>query len=227
VSARFVSFDDVRARLRGKTIAVVGSAPSCTENAPGFVDSHDLVLRVNNYKTGTGQGRRTDIHYSFYGSSIRKTKDELRADGVTLCMCKCPNSSPIESEWHVRMGKPHGIAYQYIYRIRKDFWFCDTFIPTDEHFLETFNCLQRHQPTSGFAAIYDVVKCEPARVFVTGFDFFSSGLHNVTDKWRPGNPDDPIGHRPDFEAMWLFEAANRFPLQLDAKLVALREAVCA
>ena len=94
---RFVTFEDAAARLRGKSVAVVGSAPSCLDNAPGFVDGHDIVVRVNNYKLGPAQGQRTDVHYSFYGSSIRKTAAELERDGVKCCMCKCPNAKPLES----------------------------------------------------------------------------------------------------------------------------------
>jgi len=61
-------------------------------------------------------------------------------------------------------------------------------------------------------------------VYLTGFDFFTSGKHNVNEPWRPGQPDDPICHRPDLEAAWLFENAGRFPLVFDQKLEELRVA---
>lgn len=221
---RFVTFEEAAERFHGKTVAVVGSAPSCAQNKPGFIDSHDVVVRVNNFKLGNGQGRRTDVHHSFYGSSIRVSAEALRASGVKLCMCKCPNSKPIESAWHVRMNKPHGVDYRYIYKNRAAWWFCDTFIPTDEHFLRGFNLLGRHQPTSGFAAILDVLASKPRCLYLTGFDFFSSGRHNVDEVWREKNPDDPICHRPDLEAAWLFENALRYPLLFDAKLVELQAA---
>ncbi|WP_395406300.1 hypothetical protein ACHMW6_06405 [Pseudoduganella sp. UC29_106] len=219
---RFVSFEEVAARLKGKRIAVVGSGPGSLDNEPGFVDSHDIVVRANNYKTGDNQGFRTDVHYSFYGTSIRKTREELAGDGVTLCMCKCPNSKPIESEWHERMGKQVGIDFQYIYRNRAPFWFCDTFIPDDAHFLRSFELLDRHIPTTGFSAILDVLACEPANVYLTGFDFFTSGIHNVDEKWKAGNPEDPICHRPDLEAAWL--RANRAGLTFDKRLQQIMEA---
>lgn len=120
---RFVPFDAVADRLRGKTVAIVGSAPSCMDNRPGFVDSHDVVVRVNNYKLGNEQGRRTDVHYSFYGHSIKKTAADLQRDGVGMCICKCPDSQPLQSAWHVRMGKTAGIDFRYIYRNRSTFWF--------------------------------------------------------------------------------------------------------
>ena len=35
---KFITFDEVTERFRGRSVVVVGSAPSCAENAPGFVD---------------------------------------------------------------------------------------------------------------------------------------------------------------------------------------------
>lgn len=213
---RFVPFSDVAERFRGKSVAIVGSGPSVLRNAPHFVDSHDVVVRVNNYKTSPESGMRTDVHYSFYGSSIRKPVVELRANGVQLCMCKLPDSKPLESEWHVRNNKPEGIDYRYIYRQRQHWWFCDTFVPDEARFLAKFELLGKHQPTTGFAAILDVLECEPASIYLTGFDFFSSGVHNVTEQWRQKNTDDPICHRPDLERDWIAANAHRF--KLDQKL---------
>lgn len=221
---RFVSFEEVAQQLRGKRIAVVGSGPGSLDNEPGFVDSHDVVVRANNYKTGEKQGFRTDVHYSFYGTSIRKTREDLVCDGVTLCMCKCPNSKPIESEWHERMGKQVGVDFRYIYRNRAPFWFCDTFIPDDAHFLRSFELLGRHIPTTGFSAILDVLACEPASVYLTGFDFFSSGIHNVDERWKAGNPEDPICHRPDLEAAWLRANCAGKHVTFDKRLQQIMEA---
>jgi hypothetical protein len=216
---RFVSFFEVADRLRGKSVAVVGSGPGCLDNAPGFVDSHDVVVRANNHKCGPAQGFRTDIHFSFYGTSIRKTTEELKREGVTLCMCKLPDSQPIESEWHRKNGKLAGIDYRYVYRNRAAFWFCDTFVPDDAHFMAKFELLGKHQPTTGFAAILDVLACEPRSTYLTGFDFFSSGVHNVDEPWREKNSDDPIRHRPDLEAAWI--KANAHRLTFDPMLAGL------
>lgn len=233
---RFVTFAETAQYFRGKTVAVVGSAPSVLENAPGVIDGYEVVCRVNNYKLantlgGAGLGTRCDVHYSFYGNSIRKTREELERDGVKLCMCKCPNAKPLESEWHEKNFKQAGIDFRYIYSMRagKSFWFCDTFIPGVEHFMKSFELLGRHIPSTGFAAILDVLACEPKLVYLTGFDFFSSGKHNVDELWRPGDPADPIGHRPELEARWLRRAWNdldgaHHPIIFDEKLHELMEA---
>lgn len=217
-SARFVSFDEVISRFSGKRIAIVGSGPSCARNEPGLVDSFDLVLRVNNYVTGPGQGFRCDVFYSFFGASIKKTTEELIGDGVTLCMSKVPDCQPIESSWHRMRRKMNGVDFRYIYRDRVDFWFCDTFIPDADRFRRGFNLLRKHVPTTGFAAILDVVDCAPAEIFITGFDGFTSGIHNVTQRWRKGNPRDPIGHRPELELDWISWASRRYPMTFDPVL---------
>lgn len=217
----FVDFAHVVGVLKGKRIAVVGSGPSVLENEPGFVDGHDVVVRVNNYRTSDQAGYRANVHYSFYGTSIRKTADELKKDGVTLCLCKCPNGKPIASEWHEKNGKQAGIDFRYIYSSRADWWFCDTYVPDDASFVSKFEALDRHIPTTGFAAILDVLACEPAEVYCTGFDFFTSGIHNVNEPWRQKNTTDPIGHRPDLEAGWLRANRAKHPLGFDATLEAL------
>lgn len=203
----------VSKRLRNKRVAVVGSAPTVLQNAPGFIDSFDLVCRVNNYKLRDSvTGDRTDIYYSFFGTSVRKTRDELMRDGVTLCIAKCPNAKFMESEWHRRHRKEVGVDFRYVYRNRSAWWFCHTYVPTTEEFMQKFTLLGGHVPTTGFAAILDMLSFGAAQVYVTGFDFFRSRLHNVDEPWKAGkNPDDPIRHVPDAEAQWLSQYAKNNP----------------
>lgn len=216
---RFLTRQQVAGRFAGKTVAIVGSGPGSLGNRPGFVDGHEVVVRVNNYKVGEPQGYRCDVHYSFYGKSIKKRRTELRSDGVTLCMCKCPNAHAIQSEWHRRRGQMIGVDYRPHYERRTSFWFCDTYIPTVDEFMVSFNLLGGHVATTGFAAILDVLSFEPASVYLTGFDFFRSRIHNVDEAWKAGkNPDDPVGHVPERELAWLAENRQHFPISVDAVL---------
>ena len=48
--AAFIDFERVGKYIAGNRVAIVGSGPSVLSNVPGFVDSHDLVIRVNNHK---------------------------------------------------------------------------------------------------------------------------------------------------------------------------------
>lgn len=219
---RFVTRSDVAALLSGRSIAIVGSGPSAAASSPGLVDSHDVVLRVNNYKlSGAATGQRTDVFYSFFGRSIKKSAHELTRDGVQLCMCKCPDAQFIQSDWHRRHGKMAGVDFSYIYNMRRDWWFCDTYVPPVEDFLAHFYLLGRHVPTTGFAAILDVLGYAPRSVYLTGFDFFMSGKHNLNERWTRRNDDDPIGHVPDRERAWL--AANRgaYNMTVDSELEGL------
>lgn len=180
-------------------------------------------MRVNNYKLSRSAGFRTDCHYSFYGSSIRKTREELQHDGVTLCMCKCPNAHAIESEWHRRNNKMIGVDYRPHYRRREGFWFTETYVPTVDEFMVAFRVLGNHMPTTGFAAIFDILSFGPKSVFLTGFDFFTSGIHNVNEPWRAKNLDDPIRHEPERERAWLVENVHKYAITTDASLTRVLE----
>jgi len=213
---RFLTRPEVKARFDGKTVAIVGGGPSAAHNPVGFIDSHDIVIRINNYKTtGPRTGRRTDVFYSFFGSSIRKRAEELMADGVTLCMNKCPDAHPIESEWHRQHNKMVGVDFRPHFRRREGWWFCDTYIPTADEFLVGFNLLNKRMPTTGFAAILDVLSFKPKSIYLTGFDFYLTRMHNLNERWRPNNPGDPIAHHPKREQEWLVKNMGNYPLNVD------------
>lgn len=224
----FITRAQARERFVGKRVAVVGSGPGVLDNAPGFVDGHEVVVRCNNYRLSPAAGFRNDVQYSFWGSSCRKTREELIADGVTLCMCKLPdvdmtqktpeNPRPLSDQWHRPRGQTIGLDYRPHYRRRRDagFWFCPTYVPSVWFFMRSFEMLGNHMPTTGFAAIIDVLSFNPRSVFLTGYDFFSSGKHNVTDRWVAKNPDDPYRHRPDLERAWVAENIGWYPVTVDA-----------
>lgn len=205
---RFLTRSEVAPVFAGKRVAVVGSGPGVLDNTPGFIDGHEVVVRINNYKLSEAAGSRTDVFYSFFGNSIRKSRAELQRDGVHLCLCKCPNDAPIASPWHRARGRMAGTDFRWIYDKRKTWWFCDTYIPETRDFLLKFDLLNRHIPTTGFSAILDVLSFRPREAYLTGFDFFTSGIHNVNERWRPGDHEDPIGHVPNCELAWLAASWN-------------------
>jgi len=211
----FVNKQFIKDYFKGKRVAIFGSAPSCLENNNEYIDKFDLVIRVNNYKIkGIGfdniaydytskVGNRADVHYSFYGSSILKTAKDLFRDGVKLCMCKCPNEFLFnhDVQWD---PKNMGSDFRPLYRRKKDFWFCDTYIPTKEDFMEYFHSLRGHMPTTGYACILDLVQCEPKELYITGFDGFKCGKHNVDEGWRDKRGrEDPICHMPEAEIHYI------------------------
>lgn len=232
---RFLQRSELLPWFEGKRVAIVGSGPGVLANPPGMVDAHDVVVRVNNYKLSPAAGSRCDVFYSFFGTSIRKTREELIRDGVKLCMAKLPaadvsergpgNPNPPDAGWHRANGKMIGLDFRphYQRRERMGFWFCDTYVPTVADFMASFELLGRHMPTTGFAAILDVLSFKPAGVYLTGFDFFASRVHNVDEPWSEKNLDDPYRHRPDIEREQLYaNLAFDHPIYVD---VALRAAL--
>lgn len=177
-----------------------------------------MVVRVNNWKLNRHSGRKTDVFYSFFGSSIKKSSAEAISSGVKLCMCKCPNGKVFDSEWHKKHNKLNGTDFRYIYTKRARWWFCDTYVPTVDEFMAHFHLLGQHVPTTGFSALLDVISHDPAAIYMTGFDFFTSGIHNVNERWTPGNPSDPIGHVPATEARWLKDNIDSLPITIDQRL---------
>lgn len=216
---RFITRSEAQLRFEGKSVAVVGSGPGVLGNAKGYVDSFDVVVRVNNYKLSPQAGFRTDVFASFFGSSVKKTAEELKRDGVTLCLAKCPNAHAIESEWHRKHDKMIGVDFRPHYRRREKFWFCDTFVPSVAEFMESFHALDSHMPTSGFAAMFEVLLAKPRMIYLTGFDFFQSRIHNVNEPWREKNLDDPIRHRPDLELAWVKRAVAEHQIATDVALM--------
>lgn len=201
--------------IRGKSVALVGSGPGCLENPAGFVDSHDVVIRINNYRLMGGTGSRTDIFYSFFGSSIKKTPDELLHDGVKACWARLPDAEFMKSDWHQRRGKNIGVDYRPHYEKRQDWWFCPTYVSTLEEFKDKFDLLGGHVPTTGFSAVLDVLSCKPRNAYLTGFDFFQSRVHNVNERWKEGHPGDPIKHVPEVERAWFIANVEHLPITMD------------
>lgn len=215
----FCDREFVRKTFAGKSVALVGSGPGVMDNDPGYIDSFDVVMRINNHKLiPPATGSRTDVFYSFFGSSIRKRGRDLLREGVKLCMCKCPDAKFMDSAWHESHKKPNGVDFRYIYTARESWWFCPTYVPTLDEFMEHFRTLDGHVPTTGFSALLDVLSFNPSAVYMTGFDFFTSKVHNVNERWIKGDDSDPIGHTPNAERAWLQKNATSHAITMDKRL---------
>jgi hypothetical protein len=209
----WLTFKDLQKTFKNKNVVIVGSAPSGIENnTAANIESFDEIIRVNNYKTkgidlrnipydySASLGMRTDWHYSFYGGSIRKTKEEMQAENIKGHLCKCPNAECHVTDWHRERNQQQGGDFRPIYRRRRDYWIAPVYVPERDHYMELFNLLGKHVPSTGFACIWELIQCEPKKLYITGFDFMRSKKHNVDELWNPGNQDDPIRHMWDSEA---------------------------
>jgi hypothetical protein len=205
----YIDLNNVKERFKDKEVIIIGSAPSCLQNTRNFVESFDEIVRINNYKTkGIDKrgnhydytdkvGERTDYHFSFYGGSVKKTQADLRK--IKAHLCKCPNDVCHITEWAKQNGQIQGGDFRPLYRRREGFWVAPVYIPEKYHYLKLFRHLDDHVPTTGFYAIWEIMRCKPKRLYITGFDFFSSGVHNVDEKWKAGKKEDPICHVPEKE----------------------------
>jgi hypothetical protein len=209
-----------------KRVVLFGSAPSCLQNNGLYIDNFDIIVRTNNYKVfkRTSQeifydftanvGNRTDVFYTFFGSSVKKTIQELKKDGVKLIFSKCPNGKLLDHTVIFPKDKSNfGGEWTWIYRLRenvlKEF---DHYIPDLDTFKKYFNLLGGHIPTTGFQAILEIVALKPKELYITGFDFFTSGLHNTNESWNEKNFDDPIRHVPmaELQALRLLIEKHNF-----------------
>ena len=222
-SMDLLTLKDLKEAFKGKRVVLVGSAPSGRLNKGHIIDQYDCIVRVNNYKVKgidkygrhydyTAQlGNRTDYHFSFYGGSIRKTPAELKADGIKAHLCKCPNAQCHVTEWARKNNQTQGGDFRPLYRRRKGFWIKPVYIPQRDHYLELFNTLNKRVPSTGFYAIWELLLCNPRELYITGFDFMQSKIHNVNEAWLKGRQDDPIRHDWQAEPKLLKKWINEKP----------------
>ena len=209
---KLLSKNDIVNIFKGKRVVVIGSAPSVLKNDGRHINGFDYVIRINNYKIDGFEkrvGTRTDVFYSFFGSSIKKKREDLKRDGVKFCMCKCPDAFCFEHKYE-KDPKNRGSDYRWIYENRKSWWFTPVYIPTLKQFMTIFKLMGNHVPTTGFSCVYELIECKPKELYVTGFDGFTSHIHNVNEHWRQKNLDDPIRHMPQVEMQFLKEFAKEF-----------------
>ncbi len=179
---------EIETLIKGKRVVVLGSAPSVLNNDGKNIDSYDIVVRVNNFKIDGFEdkvGRKLDIYYSFFGRSIKKENDELKRHGLKFIMCKYPNEEFLSHTGGIpKAGISDGCKW--VYELRKDWWQFPLWIPKMKYFKQNFEKIFRI-PTTGVSAILDVLRFEPKELYVTGFDFMTSGYHNTDEKWNDGD----------------------------------------
>lgn len=166
-------FDDyVDGLIRGKSLLLLGSAPSVVNVTPEFMQSFDLIARVNNFLP-FNSCNRADIWYTMAGGSIFRTNGELKNAGCKLCFLKNPfakvvgptplttqDSRPLYAKW------------------RRKWFELPWYIQKKQHWA-WLNQQIGQIVTTGLSAIVDLYRFNPARLHIAGFDFFSSMKHNI------------------------------------------------
>ncbi len=177
--------------ITNKSVLIVGGSPDVANKPKEWYDSFDVIVRINNYKMVNSD--RCDVFFSYFGRNIKKTPEELLADGVKFCVNKCPNANITELDANDQI-QMHD--YRWIYELRKHWWFCPLIEISKDELLKQIESLFGYMPTSGMSAVmFFRTYCVPT---IIGFDCFESGLHNVDEKW-----DSSGGHRPEIEKEYL------------------------
>lgn len=173
--------------IRGKRVVVIGSAPSALRNRGEDIDGYDTIIRVNNYDLGRDSnslGTRTDIYYSFFGSSIKHTAEQLRKEKVQVLVSKIPYADYTR---HYAYGRDerHGVLNFKKYYDNWRWRGLPIYIPRTTDLIDECALIGRMM-SSGVSAIKFALSCEPKSLYVTGFDFFASGIHDHHARWRNG-----------------------------------------
>ena len=160
--------------LKGKRVAIVGPALSVEGSKNGsFIDSHDVVVRLNyaNINNPKDSGTKTDIVY--YDGSLHNYGD-LKLDYL---VCAYP-----KTEWFFEERCLKSVQYLstlYNHKV------VDSGIYTQlKNSLDKDNTVR---PNTGLIAIVDLLQSELRSLFITGLDFYRSSY--VKEHPDYGNTD--------------------------------------
>jgi hypothetical protein len=165
--------------IKGKNIALVGPGSNLIGKRYGeLVDSHDVVVRTNRgceliEKYFEDIGTRTDVLYSclieqnenagYWDENVIVDKYKVKH------LCTTPNMTM------------EGIAVKTVLHDmvnRKKYERMKKIIPCriiDHNFFTKIALEISCRPTTGYIAIYDILRHEPSNLSIFGFDFYFSG----------------------------------------------------
>ena len=171
--------EDYENLIRGKNVAIVGSAAYLEGYQYGkSIDEHDLIIRINRgCEVIEGKheilGSRTDILYSCLIEQKENAgnwnKKMFVEDYGLKYLCTMPESSMKGISSGTRL---HGMVDKQKYsRLSKE-------LPcriVDSDFFTSLALEVGCRPTTGYTAIYDILRFRPESLTIHGFDFFYSG----------------------------------------------------
>lgn len=187
----------------GKRVAIVGNGPLKDGHAEE-IETFDTVVRVNNFdRYVCNRSTRCDIHYSYFGRSIKPVNYKTHKTRLLVFRFpRPPFSLPDPVRWFESRARQREICFDWIYRLRGDLLAAYTPVLCVERqtFLQYFELLGQHMPTTGFQAVLDFDGLRTSELAIFGFDCFSSGLHNGgRSPWNQGGMNHPYGHVPEME----------------------------
>lgn len=187
--------------FKNRSVIILGSAPSVVNAKADYLSKFDVIVRVNNYEP-FNECKRTNVYYSFFGRSIQRVRERISKWGkpdflffkypFDFCWLKHTNGQEIA-------GKSGD--FRFIQKSRQaELAENDHFIQTQANFISNF-CAVGCIPTTGVAAVLDIIRYQPKEVHIAGFDFFKSKMHDINKPWLP---QEWQGHDFDSEE-WLID----------------------
>lgn len=180
----------------GNTI-IIGNAPSVEKFNDIDTNTFDTIIRLNNYKLAYNfdnysvLGTRCDIWYSYFGKAISKTANEAISNGVKMVYMRYPNVDFIKETGgkYIRGVNDDFLCFN---NTRKVFFskFLIQYIQSYINFSHFYKQSNNTMLTTGTNCIHDMLY-NPIfsfdLLYITGFDFFSSGISNYNEQWNEKN----------------------------------------
>ena len=162
-----------------KSVAIVGNAGYVGEIPQGpLIDSHDLVIRMNNFRISGFEaqvGRRVDVFFTNFFTDIRFERPEVRE--AKYVVASVPNN--FRKYRHRQIHHRHA---EHIVAGLKAMRRNDVYVPEWDAlsaWVQQWGCF----PSTGMmAALFALRYLGGARLYFTGFSFFQGGAHYFHDQ---------------------------------------------
>lgn len=174
-----ISHKEVKKYIEGKSIIVLGSAPCVKNVTSNMLKSFDIIVRLNNYKHFC-DCKKTDIYFSFFGSSIKISEKQLKEDGCKFIVYKYPAIDFTRHHKH-----QDGFALDCRNEKYKRNWNIPFYRVPKNSFINNYLMTDRIM-TTGLSAIIEMIRLG-GDVTIAGFDFFESKIHNLDEPWKNGD----------------------------------------
>lgn len=197
---RIVSYRDwaAQADLAAPRIAIVGNAGYLADHHFGsWIDGHDLVLRMNNFRTRgfeSAVGARTDLYLTNFYDDIDLTRPELA--GVRWVLSAVPNNFVRDFAAGVHTPHAHHIGRGML-ALGRDF----AAAPEWSEFTHLAARLGAYPSCGAMAIRLFTQHLAPrgATASLTGFSCFAGPKHY----FQVGEDPTPKNHAPEAERRWL------------------------
>lgn len=182
---RVMSDEEYADYLKGKRVIMVAHAATMEgSNLGEFIDSYDVVVRINDSvpipeDLLNDVGTRCDILYSSIAPQFRVTKERLYQPLLDAGVKVIVRPTPLKMDkiQEIKLSS-HNVTYWYE-RLEKALEDVDLAVrvvkeePYRTHTIKTNGKL----PLTGFASLWDLLEFDIAEVYMIGFNFFIGGSY--------------------------------------------------